>query len=164
MMIVTKRCAPRQSWDDELSLAFELRQRSRLRTALASGEELGLFLVRGDVLRGGDFLLAEDGRVVRVIAKPERVLDIVCPDAEALARIAYHLGNRHVPVQVGTRWLRIADDHVLRQMVEGLGATVVARDAPFEPEPGAYAGSHSHTAPATHGGIIHEFGDRGEAH
>ena len=164
MVVVTKRCAPRQSWDGELQLPFELRQRSRLRTALTSGEELGLFLERGEVLRGGDFLLAEDGRVVRVIAKPERVLDIVCPEAEALARVAYHLGNRHVPVQVGPRWLRIADDHVLRQMVEGLGVSVVARDVPFEPEAGAYAGSHSHAAPATHRGIIHEFGNGGDAH
>jgi urease accessory protein len=164
MVVVTKRCAPRQRWDCELLLPFEQRQRSRLRTALVSGEELGLFLERGEVLRGGDFLLAEDGRTVRVIAKPERVLDIACANAEALARVAYHLGNRHVPVQVGAHWLRIADDHVLRQMVEGLGATVVAREVPFEPEAGAYAAAHSHTAPPTHGGIIHEFGDRGEAH
>ena len=164
MLVITKRCAPRESWDGELVLPFELRQRSRLRTALASGEELGLFLERGEVLRGGDFLLAEDGRAVRVIAKPEQVLEIVCACPEALARIAYHLGNRHVPVQVGARWLRIADDHVLRQMAEGLGATVIAREMPFEPEAGAYAGSHSHTAPPTHGGIIHDFGDRGGAH
>lgn len=164
MVVVTKRCAPRQSWDGELVLPFELRQRSRLRTALVSGEELGLFLERGEVLRDADFLLAEDGRAIRVIAKPERVLDIVCADAEALARVAYHLGNRHVPVQVGAGWLRIAADHVLRQMVEGLGATIVAREAPFEPEAGAYAGTHSHTAPPTHGGIIHEFGDRGDTH
>jgi urease accessory protein len=164
MMVVTKRCAPRQSWDGELLLPFELRQRSRQRTALVSGEELGLFLEHGEVLREGDFLLAEDGRSVRVTAKPERVLDIACADGEALARIAYHLGNRHVPVQLGARWLRIADDHVLRRMVEGLGASVVAREAPFEPEAGAYAAAHSHTAPPTHGGIIHEFGSRGEAH
>jgi len=163
MVVVTKRCGPRSKWDAELLLPFELRQRSRLRTTLVSGEELGLFLERGEVLRDGDFLLAEDGRTVRVIAKPERVLDIACADAEALARVAYHLGNRHVPVQVGARWLRIADDHVLRQMVEGLGATVLAREVPFEPEAGAYA-AHSHSAPPTHGGIIHEFGGRGEAH
>ncbi len=160
MMVVTKRCAPRQDWDDELVLPFELRQRSRLRTTLESGEELGLFLERGELLRGGDFLLAEDGRAVRVVAKQERVLDIACTDREALARTAYHLGNRHVPVQVGAGWLRIAEDHVLRQMVEGLGATVIAREAPFEPEAGAYAPVHSHPAQATHGGIIHEFGDR----
>ncbi|HTS53641.1 MAG TPA: urease accessory protein UreE [Burkholderiales bacterium] len=164
MLIITQRCTPRQRWDAELVLPFELRQKSRLRTVLATGEEVGLLLERGEVLRDGDFLLAQDGRTVRVVAKSERVLDIACAGPEALARAAYHLGNRHVPVQVGAGWLRIADDHVLRQLVEGLGATVVAREAPFEPEAGAYAGAHSHTAPATHGGIIHEFGDRGERH
>jgi urease accessory protein len=160
MMVVTNRCAPRQNWDGELVLPFEQRQRSRLRTSLASGEELGLFLEHGEVLRDGDFLMAEDGRAIRVVAKQERVLDIACTDPEALARTAYHLGNRHVPVQVGAGWLRIADDHVLRQMAEGLGAHVVAREAPFEPEAGAYAPAHGHPAPATHGGVIHEFGDR----
>jgi urease accessory protein len=164
MMVITKRCAPRQNWDGELVLPFELRQRSRLRTTLTSGEELGLFLERGEVLRDGDFLLAEDGRAIRVVAKQERVLDIACKDPEALVRTAYHLGNRHVPVQVGAGWLRIADDHVLRQMVERLGASVVASEAPFEPEAGAYALAHSHPAPAAHGGIIHEFGDRTGRH
>jgi urease accessory protein len=158
MVLITRRCEPRPGCDGELVLPFELRQKSRLRTTLASGEEVGLFLERGDILRGGDFLLAEDGRVIRVVAKPEPVLDISCGSPEALARIAYHLGNRHVSLQVGTDWLRIADDHVLRQMVEGLGATAVARDAAFEPEAGAYAVGHSHAAPVTHGGVIHEFG------
>jgi urease accessory protein len=162
MLVITKRCSQRQSWDGELVLPFELRQKSRLRTTLATGEEVGLFLERGEVLRGGDFLLAQDGRTIRVVAKSERVLDIACAGPDALARAAYHLGNRHVPVQVGAGWLRIADDHVLRQMVEGLGATVVARKAPFEPEAGAYASAHNHTAP--HGGVIHEFGDRAEPH
>src|SRR6202795_493357 len=119
MLLITKRCAPRSEYDGELVLPFELRQKSRLRTTLASGEEVGLFLERGDVLRGGDFLLAEDGRVIRVVAKPEPVLDILCRSSEALARTAYHLGNRHVWLQIGADWLRIADDHVLRQMVEG---------------------------------------------
>jgi len=164
MMIITKRCAPRETWDGELVLPFELRQKSRLRTTLVSGEELGLFLGRGEVLRDGDFLLAEDGRAIRVAARAERVLDITSSDAEALARIAYHLGNRHVPVQVGAGWLRIADDHVIRRMVEGLGASVMVSEAPFEPEAGAYAAAHTHPDPATHGGIIHEFGDRASRH
>ncbi|HYL20014.1 MAG TPA: urease accessory protein UreE [Burkholderiales bacterium] len=158
MLLITARCESRPSWDGELVLPFELRQKSRLRTTLASGEEVGLFLERGDLLRGGDFLRGEDGRVIRVVARDEQVLDIFCDGTEALARVAYHLGNRHVPLQVGDGWLRIAADHVLRQMVEGLGAKVVVRDAPFEPEAGAYAGGHSHEAPPTHGGIIHEFG------
>jgi urease accessory protein len=164
MELITSRCEPRPGCDGELVLPFELRQKSRLRTILASGEEVGLFLERGEVLRGGDFLLAQDGRVIRVVAKPEPVLDILCNSPEALARIAYHLGNRHVSLQVGPDWLRIADDHVLRQMVEGLGATTVARDAAFEPEAGAYAAGHSHDAPATHGGVIHEFGRAAGGH
>ncbi len=86
------------------------------------------------------------------------MLQIGCADALQLARIAYHLGNRHVPLQIGDGWLRIANDYVLRQMVEGLGGVVVAMDAPFEPEPGAYGGHHHQgpEAPA-HRGIIHQY-------
>ena len=158
MLLITARCESHPTWDGELVLPFELRQKTRLRTTLASGEEVGLFLERGELLRGGDCLRGEDGRVIRVVASEEQVLDIWCDGAKALARVAYHLGNRHVPLQVGDGWLRIAADHVLRQMVEGLGARVVAREAPFEPEAGAYAAAHSHDAPPTHDGIIHEFG------
>jgi len=161
MLLINARCASASQWDCELVLAFELRQKSRLRTTTASGEEVGLFLDRGSVLRDGDLLQAEDGRVVRVVARPEPVLDITCADSAALTRVAYHLGNRHVPLQVGDDWLRIADDHVLRQMVQGLGASVMAKQAPFEPEAGAYAAGHAHDAPVTHGGIIHEFGRTG---
>ena len=160
MLVLTARCSPPERWDGELVLPYDLRQKSRLRAALASGEEAGVFLERGEVLRDGEFLVAEDGRVVRVVARRERVLDIMCATPEALVRVAYHLGNRHVPLQVGAGWIRIADDRVLRQMVEGLGATVVPREAPFQPEAGAYAAGHEHAAPATHGGIIHEFGSR----
>ena len=161
MLLVTQRCEAAAQWDCELVLPFELRQKSRLRATVADGEEIGLFLERGSILRGGDLLQAEDGRVVRVVAKPEPVLDLVCADPQALLRTAYHLGNRHVALQVGEGWLRIADDHVLRKMVEGLGATATAREAPFEPESGAYSGPHDHSSPPTHGGIIHEFGRGG---
>ncbi len=125
-----------------LCLDFERRQRTRQRVVLSNGEEAALSLPRGEILRGGDLLLLDDDRVVRVVAAPERLLHVTCADAEALARIAYHLGNRHVAVQVGEGWLRIAPDHVLAAMVRGLGArTGVVEDA-FEPEGGAY--SHSH--------------------
>ena len=130
MLILTARCAQAKRWDEELVLPYELRQKSRLRTVVASGEDAGVFLDRGDVLKDGEFLRAEDGRVVKVVARPEQVLDIVCSSADALVRVAYHLGNRHVPLQVGLGWIRIAQDHVLRQMAEGLGATVIAREAP----------------------------------
>lgn len=158
MLNIQTRCAPRQSFDAELVLPFELRQKTRLRTQTTVGEEAGLFLPRGSMLRDGDFLEAQDGRIVRVSAKPEQVLQIGCADAVQLARIAYHLGNRHVPVQVGSGWLRIANDYVLRQMVEGLGGIAVPMESAFEPEGGAYAGHH-HPGPAAslHRGIIHHY-------
>jgi len=147
--------------DAELILPFELRQKSRLRTVVASGEEIGLFLARGSILHDGDFLAADDGRVVRVTAAPEDLLEVRCADADALARAAYHLGNRHTPVQVGAGWLRLAADEVLAAMLRGLGATVTPVRAPFEPEAGAYAaGHHAHSSDAKHAGIIHDFAAR----
>ena len=158
MLIVHKRISSRSGHDADLVLPFELRQKSRLRTAVASGEEIGLFLPRGSVLRDGDCLEADDGRVVRVTAAPENLLEVGCADADALARAAYHLGNRHTPVQVGAGWLRLAADEVLATMLRGLGATVTPVRAPFEPEAGAYAaGHHAHSSDAKHAGIIHDF-------
>jgi len=146
----------------QLRLPFDSRQKSRLRAALVSGEEVGLDLPRGDLLRGGDLLVASDGRVIEVVAQPEKVLHITCADAQALARAAYHLGNRHVPVEVGEDYLRIASDHVLAQLLDGLGATVEELDAPFEPEAGAYGEGHAHGGGGHddlgHGGKIHEYG------
>lgn len=125
-------------------LPFELRQKSRLRTALSSGEEVGLNLERGYILRGGDQLLASDGRVIEIIAAPETVSVATSNDPLQLARAAYHLGNRHVSVQIGAGWLRYLHDHVLDDMVRGLGLPVTTETLPFEPEAGAYAG-HSHS-------------------
>ncbi len=96
-----------------LTLNFDARTKSRLRTQLADGEEVGLFLPRGTILRGGDRLQAADGRIVEVVSAPEDLIEARCADAFALARAAYHLGNRHVAVQVGAGWLRIQADHVL---------------------------------------------------
>src|SRR3954470_9087320 len=101
MLIARTRIAPQSRFDAELALPFEARQKSRLRTTLVSGEEIGLFLERGTVLRGGDCLAGDDGRVVRVIAADEDLHEVRCSDADALARAAYHLGNRHTPVQIG---------------------------------------------------------------
>ena len=158
MLTIQKRCSPQSKFDAELVLPFDLRQKTRLRTQTTAGEQTGLFLPRGSVLRDGDFLQADDGRIVKVTAKAEQVLQIGCADAVQLARIAYHLGNRHVALQVGSGWLRIANDYVLRQMVEGLGAIVVLTDAAFEPEAGAYGGHH-HQGPDAplHRGIIHQY-------
>jgi urease accessory protein len=128
-----------------LCLPFELRQKTRLRTSLRSGEEVAVMLPRGQVLRGGQRLRASDGRVFEVVAEPERVLHITCDTSQALTRAAYHLGNRHVPVQIGDGFLRIAGDHVLVDMLHGLGARCQSMEAAFEPEAGAYGGGgHRH--------------------
>jgi urease accessory protein len=129
---------------EQLVLPFELRQKSRLRARLASGTEVGLFLERGIVLRGGDLLLAEDDTVIEVVAALETVSTVRDADAMRLARAGYHLGNRHVPVEIGDGWLRYGHDHVLDDMVRGLGLTVMIEQAPFEPEAGAYGHSHEH--------------------
>ena len=139
---------------------FELRQKSRLRTKLTSGEDTWLMLPRGEILRGGDLLAATDGRIVEVVAEQEQVLHIECANATDLARAAYHLGNRHVPVQVGNGFLRIAADHVLEEMLKGLGAKLTPMLAPFEPEAGAYGthgGGHDHHGEHYRGARIHEY-------
>jgi urease accessory protein len=141
-----------------LRLPFDRRTKSRQRAVLVSGEEVAIALPRGAVLRGGDWVVATDGRVIEVVAEAEPLLHVECDSPERLARIAYHLGNRHVPVQVGAGWLRLAADHVLEEMVNGLGARASRLDAPFEPEAGAYAPHHRHDNESGHGGRIHEFG------
>ncbi|HLX81799.1 MAG TPA: urease accessory protein UreE [Burkholderiales bacterium] len=140
----------------QLKLPFESRQKSRLKTKLVSGEEVGLILPRGEILRGGDLVTASDGRVIEVLAEPEKVLHVVCDTPAELARAAYHLGNRHVPVQVGDGFLRLAADHVLEEMLKKIGADVSSMEAPFEPEAGAYAGGHHRHDEMGHGGKIHD--------
>ena len=158
MMIVRKLASPVAQADDALTLPFEQRCKSRLRTTLVSGEEVGLFLERGTILRGGDYLAADDGRVVRVQSAAENLMEVRAGNAESLAKAAYHLGNRHTPIQIGDGWLRFAADHVLAEMLAGLGVEVAALAAPFEPEPGAYAaGHHQHSGEAKHAGVIHDF-------
>jgi len=130
-----------------LELPFDLRQKTRLRTRLASGEEAALMLPRGEMLRGGDLVVASDGRIVEVVAAAEHLVHVECASATELARCAYHLGNRHVPVQVAEGFLRLAEDHVLEKMLAGLGAKLTHVTAPFEPEGGAY---HGNAAGAPH--------------
>jgi urease accessory protein len=140
----------------ELELPFEQRQKTRFHAKLASGEAVAVLLPRGEVLRGGDLVAASDGRVIAIVAELESLLHVECGSASELARAAYHLGNRHVAVQVGAGFLRIAADHVLEDMLKQLGAKVSRIVAPFEPEAGAYAGGHEHGH--AHGGKIHQYG------
>lgn len=130
-----------------LRLPFELRQRSRLRTILDTGEEIGIFLPRGSVLRDGDLLGNEDGAILVVRAAAERVSLGSSADPLLFSRACYHLGNRHVPLQIGAGWLRYERDHVLDDLLRKLGLTVVWEDAPFEPEAGAYDQHHAASHP-----------------
>ncbi len=143
-----------------LVLPFELRQKSRLLAKLDSGEEVGLTLPRGTLLRGGDRLQASDGRVVEVVAAPEEVSIVRSSDARQLARAAYHLGNRHVSLQVATDAVCYLHDHVLDDMLSGLGLTVEFGHLPFEPEAGAYSQAathgHSHEHGHAHGHHHHQ--------
>ncbi|MDR5171742.1 urease accessory protein UreE [Methylobacillus flagellatus] len=144
MLGISKKIESASQVDDQLVLPFDRRQKSRLRVVLASGIEAALLLERGTVLRGGDLLQAEDGRVVQVVAADEPVLLVTAETAQQLMRAAYHLGNRHVPLEVCNGWLRLEQDHVLQEMLLGLGVQVEGQMAPFEPEAGAYGGGHRH--------------------
>ncbi|ALL64376.1 Urease accessory protein UreE [Paraburkholderia caribensis MBA4] len=127
-----------------LTLAFDARCRSRLAATLDSGEDVALLLPRGTVLRDGDVLVADNGGLVRVVAAPESVLYVRAPDVLTLTRAAYHLGNRHTPVEVGVDYLKLEYDPVLADMLKRLGALVDQVEMPFQPETGAYGGGHRH--------------------
>jgi len=145
MLVLTQRIEPTATVL-ELPLPYEYRQKARFRTKLADGSDAGWFLEHdGRPLRGGDCLLAEDGRVVKIVAKPEDVLHVTAANAVELIRAAYHLGNRHVQLQVGDGWLRLLDDYVLADMLAQLGVSAEKIVAPFEPEAGAYGGGHHHS-------------------
>jgi len=145
-----------------IELAFEQRERSRFRATLLSGEEIGVDLPPGTLLRHGDRLLLSDGRIVAIEAAPERLLEVHAHDAIELARIAYHIGNRHVPIQIGDGFVRLLPDHVLQAMIERLGGHVHEVSVGFQPESGAYGHSHVHHQhdDQGHGGRIHVFDPR----
>ena len=157
--MLRERVPPANEVAGELSLTFALRQKSRLLTKLANGEPVGLMVERGAPLRDNECLRGDDGRVYRVRAADEAVMDSNCANAITLARVAYHLGNRHTLLQIGDGFVRFAQDDVLATMARGLGAKVMTRSAPFEPEAGAYAaGSHTHGFDGRHSPVIHDHG------
>jgi len=145
IVLISQRLSEPRAAQLQLVLPFELRCRSRFRARLADGEEVGVVLARGQVLRGGDLLLTSDGRVVEVGAASEWVTTVRADDPRLLARVAYHLGNRHVALQIGAGWLRYSHDHVLDELAQGLGAQLTVEQAPFEPEAGAYHGASGHS-------------------
>lgn len=165
-----------------LTLDWDVRQKSRFEATDSLGRSVGVFLPRGTVVRGGDVLVAEDGSLVRVEAAPQTVLRITACTAHGspfdLTRAAYHLGNRHVPIELRPDHLQIEPDHVLAEMLRAMHLIVNTVNAPFEPESGAYsshgaqahadadahahAHAHAHPEPHVHGpGCDH---DHGHAH
>jgi urease accessory protein len=139
----------------ELHLTFDARQKSRFRSVLSDGREVAVVLPRGQGLRDGDLLEAEDGSVVAVFALPETVSRVVSDDLLLLCRAAYHLGNRHMPVQIATGELRYHHDHVLDDMLRQLGLEPEVAQLPFEPESGAYGSGHSFASHPHHHGHSH---------
>jgi len=133
----------------KLVLSFDLRQRSRFRAALDDGVEVALFLPRGTVLHDGDILEARDGSLIKVVAAAENVLYITADKPLALMRAAYHLGNRHIPVELGENFLKLETDPVLQEMLLQLGVALREEYLPFQPEGGAYGGGHRHDHDST---------------
>ena len=143
MIQLTETVPTSQRIDATLTLPLESRIKSRLRVTLDDGREAGLFLPRGSSLKQGDLLRSAEGLVVEVHAATETLSRVCCSDPLLLARACYHLGNRHVALQIESAQLSYLHDHVLDEMVAGLGLPVRVEQAPFEPEAGAYGG-HSH--------------------
>jgi urease accessory protein len=142
------RVLPAGTWDtanevDRVLLDYDHRHRRRILLHTEAGAEVLVDLPQAARLRDGDGLACDSG-VVRVCARPEKLLEIHAHDDGEMVRIAWHLGNRHLPVQLIGDRIRIRVDHVIEEMVEGLGGHVETIEAPFDPEAGAYAGGHQH--------------------
>ena len=135
---------PEEAALDTVTLAYLDRYRRRIRLVADSGATFLLDLARPEHLADGDGLELDSGGYIRVRAAPEPVLEIEAEDRAALLRIAWHLGNRHLPLQVAGERLRIRADHVIAEMVAGLGGRLLRIEAPFDPEIGAYAGGTAH--------------------
>lgn len=152
----------------QLVLDWDVRQKSRFDATASDERHVGVFLPRGTVVRGGDVLLTQDGSLLRVVAAPQPVLRITaCPDhppheqAFDLMRAAYHLGNRHVPIELQPDHLKIEPDHVLADMLRAMHLDVVEVREAFEPEGGAYSAQGAQGAGHAHG---HHRHDHGHAH
>ena len=148
-----------------VGLDWDVRQKSRFEATDSQGRQLGVFLPRGSVVRGGDVLVAEDGSMIRVLAAPQPVLVIThCTEHGApfdLMRAAYHLGNRHVPIELKPDHLKIEPDHVLADMLRAMHLIVNEANAAFEPEAGAYGSQGAQAGHAHHG---HDHDGHGHEH
>ncbi len=155
---------PRGGWDEQAAvdvvrLDHDGRHRRRITMQGRGGTAFLLDLAETAVLRDGDGLVLEDGRIVQVEAAPEPLAALTAPDAGTLLRLAWHLGNRHLPAMLGTNRILIRRDHVVEAMAALLGAAVEHVELPFDPEPGAYAGhGHAHTHGHFPHGHVHDHG------
>ena len=171
-MIRATKVRPQHRWSepaaDTVVLDFDDRHRRRMAMTGTRGLEFLLDLENAVALRGGDALVLEDNRLIEVVAAPESLIEIRGADPHHLIRVAWHLGNRHLPTQIMAKALRIRRDHVIEVMVRGLGARVIEIEAPFDPEGGAYAGGgHAHAGEggphdhAAHDHSSHDHDDHG---
>ncbi len=155
MIKLIEKTAGLAAVDTTLTLPLQSRIKCRLRVTLDNGVDAGLFLPRGSTLVDGDLLRADNGYTVKVVAARETLSSVVSDDPHLLARACYHLGNRHVQIEIQPDRVSYPHDHVLDGMLRGLGLQVTVTEAPFEPEPGAYGGSaengHRHAQGAGHG-------------
>ena len=166
-MLRADKVVPAGKWSgvpaDTVVLDFDERYRRRVTMTGVGGLEFLLDLAEAAMLRSGDGLSLEDGRVVEVVAEPEPLAEIRAADAAALTRVAWHLGNRHLPTEILPKALRIRRDPVIEAMAEGLGARVIALEAPFNPEGGAYVQAEAGGAEPHRDGHDHDHG-RAHAH
>ena len=150
-----------------IELDWDTRQKSRFEADDSQSRRLGVFLPRGTAVRGGDVLVTEDGSLVKVVARPQPVMTVRAGHGSALAllRAAYHLGNRHVALEVHADRLQIEPDPVLADMLRQMHLEVVEQLAPFEPEGGAYASHDSAAGPGDSQVHAHDHAqDHGYAH
>src|ERR1700759_4697623 len=165
-MVRAVKVEPQHRWTeppaDTVVLDFDDRHRRRMAMTGTRGLEFLLDLEYAVALRRGDALVLEDNRLIEVVAAPEPLIEIRGADPHHLIRVAWHLGNRHLPTQIMAKALRIRRDHVIEAMVKGLGARVVEIEAPFDPEGGAYADAgHGH---ASNDHADHDHADHGHGH
>jgi urease accessory protein len=168
-MIRATRVQAQHRWTeapvDTVVLDFDDRHRRRMAMTATRGLEFLLDLENAVALRGGDALVLDDNRLVEVVAAAEPLLEIRCNDPHHLIRVAWHLGNRHLPTQILPKGLRIRRDHVIEAMVKGLGARVIEIEAPFDPEGGAYADAgHGHAHESHAGDAVHDHSSHDHDH
>jgi len=168
-MIRAAQVKPQHRWSeapaDTVVLDFDDRHRRRMAMTGTRGLEFLLDLEHALALRGGDALVLEDGRLVEVVAAPEPLIEIKGRDPQHLVRLAWHLGNRHLPTQITAKALRIRRDHVIAEMLKGLGARILEIEAPFDPEGGAYdGGGHEAAEQGVHQHAAHDHAAHGHDH